>query len=93
MDKLFNARAILEDYTEVGSNIWERSKRAGKNRSGISINSWQCTNLLERNGSLKDWRVKSSSSGNYRRKTCSQLMILLVKLGVLDLSDPTNRVY
>ena len=26
-DKLYNARAILEDYREVGPRIWERFKR------------------------------------------------------------------
>jgi (p)ppGpp synthase/HD superfamily hydrolase len=29
-DKLYNARAILEDYREVGPRVWERFKR-GRN--------------------------------------------------------------
>jgi hypothetical protein len=56
-DKLHNARGIRENNREVGSPVWKRFKRAGMKRSGISMNSWQSTNLLERNGSLKDGRV------------------------------------
>jgi hypothetical protein len=29
-DKLYNARAILEDYREIGPTVWERFKR-GRN--------------------------------------------------------------
>jgi hypothetical protein len=29
-DKLYNARAILEDYRELGAKVWERFKRGRK---------------------------------------------------------------
>jgi hypothetical protein len=29
-DKLYNARAILEDYREIGPKVWERFKRGRK---------------------------------------------------------------
>jgi len=38
-DKLYNARAILEDYREIGPRVWERFKRGRGSRFGISMNS------------------------------------------------------
>jgi (p)ppGpp synthase/HD superfamily hydrolase len=31
-DKLYNARAILDDYRDIGSRIWERFKRSRKDQ-------------------------------------------------------------
>jgi (p)ppGpp synthase/HD superfamily hydrolase len=38
-DKLYNARAILEEYRQIGAEVWTRFKRGHKHHCGISTNS------------------------------------------------------
>jgi hypothetical protein len=67
-DKLHNARAILADYREIGPQVWKRFNAVGENRSGISMNSWQCTNRVEGIGSWTSWNALSTNSGRYRQQ-------------------------
>jgi len=51
-DKLYNARAILEDYGEVGAEVWRRFKR------GRDQQLWYFGELLMIYGSrCPDWRI------------------------------------
>jgi len=50
-DKLYNARAILEDYREVGPRIWERFKR------GRQDQIWYFDELLTVYKSTDTWRI------------------------------------
>jgi (p)ppGpp synthase/HD superfamily hydrolase len=51
-DKLYNARAILEDYGEVGAEVWKRFKR------GRDQQLWYFGELLMIYGSrCPDWRI------------------------------------
>jgi (p)ppGpp synthase/HD superfamily hydrolase len=51
-DKLYNARAILEDYREIGPKVWERFKR------GREQQLWYFDELLKvYDGKCKNWRI------------------------------------
>jgi (p)ppGpp synthase/HD superfamily hydrolase len=50
-DKLYNARAILEDYREIGPRIWERFKR------GRQDQIWYFDELLTVYKSAETWRI------------------------------------
>src|ERR1035438_7973254 len=36
-DKLYNARAILEDYRQIGPQVWERFKRGRVDRKSVGL--------------------------------------------------------
>jgi (p)ppGpp synthase/HD superfamily hydrolase len=51
-DKLYNSRAILEDYLEIGPKVWERFKR------GREQQLWYFDELLKvYDGKCKNWRI------------------------------------
>jgi (p)ppGpp synthase/HD superfamily hydrolase len=51
-DKLYNARAILEDYREIGPKVWDRFKR------GREQQLWYFDELLKvYDGKCKNWRI------------------------------------
>lgn len=51
-DKLYNARAILEDYREVGPEVWKRFKR------GRDQQLWYCEELINAfEAKCPGWRI------------------------------------
>jgi len=69
-DKLYNARAILEDYREVGAEVWQRFKR------GRDQQLWYFGELLMIYGSrCPDWRIVKelkSTVSELRRVSASE---------------------
>jgi len=73
-DKLYNARAILEDYRELGPKVWERFKRGREQQLwyfdellkvyGQKCESWRIVSELERTvGELIQISARESASG------------------------------
>jgi (p)ppGpp synthase/HD superfamily hydrolase len=53
-DKLYNARAILEDYREIGAEVWRRFKRGRRQQL------WYFDELIRVYGTrCPDWRIVS----------------------------------
>ena len=51
-DKLYNARALLEDYREIGAEVWKRFKRGRKEQL------WYFDELLKiYEARCGDWRI------------------------------------
>jgi len=67
-DKLYNARAILEDYRVIGPRIWARFKRGRQEQIWYFDELLEVLNRLAGIGSLKNWSGLSTNSGRYRRE-------------------------
>ena len=64
-DKLYNARAILEDYREIGPLCGNDSNADELTRSGTSMNSWPYTSHPDRAGLWTSWSAWLTNSGRY----------------------------
>ena len=57
-DKLYNARALLEDYREIGAEVWKRFKRGRKEQL------WYFDELLKiYEARCRDWRIVKELKG------------------------------
>jgi len=54
-DKLYNARAILEDYREIGPTVWKRFKRGRNDQISYFDQLLAVYNRQQRAGSSMNW--------------------------------------